>query len=101
LTLTNGVLIKCVADSSSAPEQGYFVESVILPLLTFQNPEMEMVLIQEHCTMGEQRSNAEYRYEIDLRAQKISFYEEHYNATKDTLKKGLELTGRYSLTSKR
>lgn len=95
ITLSNGVRLQCVADSSSAPEQGYIVEHLILPLLSFQNPEQEIVLIQEHCTMGEQRSNAEYRYEIDLKARRITLYEENYNINKDTFKKGLDLTGLY------
>jgi hypothetical protein len=95
ITLSNGTKVLCVADSSSAPEQGYFVEQVIIPLLQTLNPGKQLALLKEHCTMDEQRSNAEYRYEIDLQAEKISFYEENYNESKDTFKKGLDLTGRY------
>ncbi|WP_426477524.1 hypothetical protein ACP3T3_20235 [Chryseobacterium sp. CBSDS_008] len=32
ITLSNGEEIICVADSSSAPEQGYFVEEILMPL---------------------------------------------------------------------
>jgi hypothetical protein len=95
ITLSNGNLIKCVADSSSAPEQGYIVERLILPLLSLNDAEKELVIIKEHCTMDEQRSNATYRYEIDLPAQLITLYEENYLIAKDTFKKGLDLTGRY------
>jgi hypothetical protein len=95
ITLSNGEHIQCVADSSSAPEQGYIVENLLLPLLACRNPAQEKSLIRAHCTMGEQRSNADYRYEIDLPARKIAFYEENYLPAKDTFKKGLDLTGRY------
>jgi hypothetical protein len=95
ITLSNGEYIRCVADSSSAPEQGYIVESLLLPLLALRNPAQESALIRAHCTMDEQRSNADYRYEIDLPARKISFYEENYLPAKDSFKKGLDLTGRY------
>jgi len=95
ITLTDGERIQCVADSSSAPEQGYFVEDVILPLLALHDPDEELELIRLHCTMDEQRSNATYRWEIDLSARCIRFYEENYHPKKDTFKKGLDLTGRY------
>ncbi|WP_211166338.1 hypothetical protein [Mucilaginibacter robiniae] len=95
IILSNGETLKCVADSSSAPEQGYFVEEVILPLLALHHPEAELALIRQHCTMDEQRSNAAYRYELDLQSRQIRFYEENYNEGKDTFKKGLDLTGRY------
>jgi hypothetical protein len=95
ITLSNGELLKCVADSSSAPEQGYIVEHLLLPLLSLKNADKELTLVKEHCTMDEQRSNATYRYEIDLPAQKITLYEENYIAAKDAFKRGLDLTGRY------
>lgn len=95
IILSNGEYIQCVADSSSAPEQGFIVEHLLLPLLEFKNAEKELALIREHSTMDEQRSNATYRYEIDLPAQKITLYEENYIVAKDTFKKGLDLTGRY------
>jgi hypothetical protein len=95
ITLSNGRHLKCVADSSSAPEQGYIVEYLLLPLLSFKDPKEELALITEQCTMDEQRTNAEYRYTIDLKNEHIGFYEEHYNQGKDTFKKGIDLTGRY------
>ncbi|WP_199269814.1 hypothetical protein [Mucilaginibacter lacusdianchii] len=95
ITLTGGEFLKCVADSSSAPEQGYIVEELILPLLALRDPDEELELLREHCTMDEQRSNADYRWEIDLAARIIRFYEESYHEAKDTFKKGLDLTGRY------
>jgi len=95
ITLSNGDYLNCVADSGSAPEQGYFVENVILPLLNLQDAVKELALIREHCTMDEQRINATYRYEIDLPNSKITLYEENYIIGKDAFKKGLDLTGRY------
>ncbi|WP_211166355.1 hypothetical protein [Mucilaginibacter robiniae] len=95
ITLSNGERMQCVADSSSAPEQGYIVEQLLLPLLSLKNAETELTLLQEHCTMQEQRSNATYRYEINLPAQNITLYEEIYMAAKGTFKRGLDLTGRY------
>ncbi|WPU99065.1 hypothetical protein SNE26_23925 [Mucilaginibacter sp. cycad4] len=95
ITLSDGNLLQGVAESSSAPEQGYFVEQVILPLLSFKHPEKELALLAEHCTLHEQRINATYRYEIDLQAERITFYEEHYSCSKDAFKKGIDLTGRY------
>jgi hypothetical protein len=95
ITLSNGKQLIAVADSSSAPEQGYIVENLILPLLSFDNADNEMALLTEHCTLNELRANATYRYEIDLKAETITFYEERYNNSKDTFKKGLDLTGRY------
>ena len=95
ITLSDGNLIHCVADSSSAPEHGYIVEKFLLPLLSLANAEKEMELIREHCTMDEQRINASYRYEIDLQNETVHFYEETYIPAKDKFKRGLELTGRY------
>jgi hypothetical protein len=88
ITLSNGDRIQCVADSSSAPEQGYIVEQLLLPLLFLFDRDKELALIREHCTMDEQRSNADYRYGIDLPARKIAFYEENYLPAKDSFKKG-------------
>ncbi|QTE44442.1 MULTISPECIES: hypothetical protein [Mucilaginibacter] len=95
ITLSNGDKLQCVADSSSAPEQGYIVEHLLLPLLSFSDAKKELALITEHCTMDEQRTNAEYRYLIDLKNEHIEFYEEHYNQSKNTFKRGINLTGRY------
>jgi len=95
ITLSDSEMLKCVADSSSAPEKGYIVEELILPLLALHDPDEELELIREHCTMDEQRINADYRWEIDLQIRHIRFYDEAYQASKDAFKKGLDLTGRY------
>jgi len=95
ITLSNGETLKCVADNSSAPEQGYMVEELILPLLALHDPDEELELIREQCMMVEQRINADYRWEIDLQNRQICFYEEAYQTSKGTFKKGLNLTGRY------
>jgi hypothetical protein len=95
ITLSNGRKVKCVADSSSAPEQGYIVENLILPILTLNNPHKELLLIQEHCTMGEQRANAAYRYEISLLKKRVSFFEEKYDFGKDKFERGEDITERY------
>jgi len=95
ITLSNGERIHCVADGSSAPEQGYIVEHLILPLLSKQDAEAELQLIRAQCTMDEQRVNAEYRYIIDLPERRITLYEEAYLFHKGTFRKGLDLTGRY------
>ncbi|MDB5088600.1 MAG: penicillin-binding protein [Mucilaginibacter sp.] len=96
IRLSNGNFLICVADSSSAPEQGYIVESLILPLLSLENAENELALITEHCTMNEQRINATYRYEINLKAKTVAFYEEHYHYKSDRFSVGENLTDRYS-----
>jgi hypothetical protein len=95
ITLSDGTKIKCVADSSSAPEQGYIVEELILPLLSFNNGNEELRLLKEHCTMGEQRINADYRYLIDLKAKRVSMFEEHYFYKTGKFLKGPDITDRY------
>jgi hypothetical protein len=45
--------------------------------------------------MNEQRSNADYRYEINLITRRVSFFEERYDAGKDRFDRGEELTDRY------
>ena len=77
IKLSNGKTIICVADSSSAPEQGYIVEQLLLPLLSFDNSEQEMALLSKHCTMDERRANATYRYAIDLFTKEVRFFKEH------------------------
>jgi hypothetical protein len=94
ITLTDGSSFICVAESSSAPEQGYFIESVLIPLLSFKDTEKEIALLTEHCTLAEQRIGAAYRYEINLQRSEFSFHEEVYNFQFDTFKKGRNLTGR-------
>jgi hypothetical protein len=96
ITLSNGKKLQCVAESSSAPEQGYIVEQLLIPLLSFDNAEKELALLQEHCTMDELRTNATYRYLIDLQRKEVLFYEENYFYKTDTFKKGKNITHRYT-----
>lgn len=96
IKLSNGKNIICVADSSSAPEQGYIVEYLLLPLLELEDAEKELALLSEHCTMDDRRSNATYRYTIDLTTKEVKFFEEHYNYSKDNFRKGKDVTERYS-----
>jgi hypothetical protein len=95
IKLSNGYNISCVADSSSAPEQGYFVEQVLQTLLELDDPEKELQLIEEHCTMNEQRVNATYRYIINLQTKAVHFFEENYNYKTDKFFTGENLTNRY------
>ncbi|WP_186292677.1 hypothetical protein [Mucilaginibacter corticis] len=95
ITLSNGKEIIAVADNSSAPEQGYFVEQVLLPLFSFRDAEKEMVLLREHCTMdGLLRLNADYRYDIDLCLRKVDFCEEKYDWGAEVFRKGKYLNDR-------
>jgi hypothetical protein len=96
ITLSNGKKLQCVADSSSAPEHGYIVEELFIPLLTLNDAEKELALLKEHCCMDELRANATYRYTIDLNRKIVCFYDEHYDYQKDTFKKGKNLTRRYT-----
>ncbi|MGN6214525.1 hypothetical protein [Parafilimonas sp.] len=95
IKLSNGKSIICVADSSSAPEQGYIVEALLLPLLSLNNSEQELNLLREHCTMNERRVNATYRYTINLITKVVKFFEEHYNYSRDSFKIGKDITQRY------
>lgn len=95
ITLSNGDTLIAVADSSSAPEQGYIVETLIIPLLSFSNAENELALLNEHCTMNELRANADYRYEIDLWEETVAFYDEMYFYKTGIFRKGENLTRRY------
>lgn len=94
ITLSDGSDFICVAESSSAPEQGYFVESLLIPLLHLKDSQKEIDLLTEHCTLNELRVNASYRYEINLQTSEFSFHEEVYNFQFDNFKKGRNLTGR-------
>lgn len=96
ITLSNGEAIICVADSSSAPEQGYIVESLLLPLLSLKNADAERSLLNDHCTMDELRSNATYRYEINLQNKTVAFFDELYFFKTDAFCKGKDLTNRYT-----
>ncbi|RFZ91119.1 penicillin-binding protein [Mucilaginibacter conchicola] len=95
IILTNGKKIKCVADSSSAPEQGYIVENLIQPLLKFKHASRELELIKEHCTMNEQRINATYRYEINLLTGRVALFTEEYDSGMDRFIRGEDITERY------
>ncbi|OCA77140.1 penicillin-binding protein [Chryseobacterium artocarpi] len=96
ITLSNGKKFICVLDGSSAPEQGYIVEDILLPLLSFHNGDRELSLIKKHCTMGERRANACYRYTVDLIGKEIRMFEEHYSYNRDVFRKGKEITERYT-----
>jgi hypothetical protein len=96
ITLTNGEAIICVADSSSAPEQGYIVESLLLPLLSLNNTHAELALLGEHCLLNELRTNATYRYEINLQSKTVAFFDEMYFFKTDIFRKGENLTRRYT-----
>ena len=96
ITLSNGEAMSCVAESSSAPEQGYIVESLLLPLLSLNEPDAERSLLNEHCTMNELRSNATYRYEVNLQNKTVAFFDEIYFLKTDTFHKGKDLTHRYA-----
>jgi hypothetical protein len=95
ITLSNGDAIVCVADNSSAPEQGYIVENLLLPLLTMNDGETELALLRGYCTMNDHRINATYRYEINLPLRSVGFYEERYFYKTDVFMKGKNLTHRY------
>ena len=95
ITLSDGTYLSCVADSSSAPEQGYIVECLILPLLMFDDSKKELTLLTEHCCMTELRINASYRYEINLQTKTVNFFEENYHYKSDTFTVGENLTDRY------
>jgi hypothetical protein len=96
IKLSNGDNINSVADSSSAPEQGYFVEILLFPLLALNDAERELAFLTEHCAMNEQRVNADYRYFINLKTKEVSFFRESYDFKKDCFRKGENLTDRYN-----
>ena len=95
IKLSNGKSLICVADSSSAPEQGYIVETIILPLLNYNDNEIELLLLNKHCTMNERRANATYRYTIDLITKDIRLFEEHFDYEKKRFRRGKDITKRY------
>ncbi|WP_083535126.1 penicillin-binding protein [Chryseobacterium kwangjuense] len=96
ITLSNGEEIICIADSSSAPEQGYIVEEILLPLLALSNSTRELSLIKKHCTMDERRANASYRYYINLITKTVTMFEENFNYRTERFRKGKDLTERYT-----
>jgi hypothetical protein len=95
VTLSDGDQLVCVCDSSSAPEQGFIVETLILPLLGMNDPEKEKALLTQYCAMNEQRVNATYRYALNLPKKRVRFFEETYQSRTDTFRCGTELTDRY------
>lgn len=96
ITLSDGQQIICVADSTSAPEQGYIVEEVFTPLLNFNNSTQEFAFLKIHCTMNERRVNADYRYYINLITKEVTMFEEHFNYTAEKFRKGKNITERYT-----
>jgi hypothetical protein len=93
ITLSSGKKMFFVADGSSAPEQGFIVEQMILPLLQFNDAKKELQLIHAHSdSINELRTNADYRYEIDLPDKTVRFFEEHYNYKTGKFSKGKDLT---------
>jgi hypothetical protein len=95
IKLSDGSNINCVCDSTSAPEQGYFVENLLLPLLTFNDADMEILLLNQSCAMHELRTNATYRYIINLQTKAVHFFEETYDYQKGKFSIGDNLTDRY------
>lgn len=95
IKLSNGSNLICVADTSTAPEQGYFVETVLQPLLSLNDAEKELAHLAEHCTMNDRRTNAAYRYFINLQTKAVHFFEENYDYQKDKFSTGNNLTERY------
>lgn len=96
ITLSNGKKLICVADSSSAPEQGYIVERLIRPLLALDSPGEEIELLCEHCTMDERRCNAFYRYNINLQDKSVQLFEENFSYKTERFRRGADLTKRYT-----
>lgn len=96
IKLRNCKSILCIADSDSAPEQGYIVEYLILPLLELGNSQKKLALLSEHCTMGERRCNAKYRYVISLITKEVRLFEERFNYEKWSFRKPKDITGKYN-----
>ncbi|KKO89189.1 penicillin-binding protein [Sphingobacterium sp. Ag1] len=96
ITLSDGKRMICVADSTSAPEQGYIVEEVFTPLLNFNNTDQELAFLKIHCTMDERRVNADYRYYINLITKEVMMFEEHFNYSAEKFRKGKNITERYT-----
>ena len=96
ITLSNVKQIICVADSSTAPEQGYIVEKLFQPLLACENYGQELDLLENYCSMDDRSVNATYRYYINLITKDVEMYEENYNYKMDRFSKGEDLTNRYT-----
>lgn len=95
IKLSDGSNINCVCDSTSAPEQGYFVENLLLPLLAFNDADKEILLLNQSCAMHELRANATYRYIINLQTKTVHFFGETYDYQKGKFSIGDNLTHRY------
>lgn len=92
ITLTGGKKLFFVLDSST-PEQKYIVEKFINPLLGLSDPVKEMEWIEAFSdSINELRTNATYRYVIDLQTKTVQFFQEHYNYKTDKFRKGKDLT---------
>lgn len=93
ITLTDGKTCFFVADSSSAPEQGYIVENLIIPLLNANDAAKELKIIKASGdSFMEKRTNATYRYIINLQSKTVSFYDENYSGKNDRFIRGKDLT---------
>ncbi|WON94325.1 MULTISPECIES: penicillin-binding protein [unclassified Sphingobacterium] len=96
ITLSDGQQIICVADSTSAPEQGYIVEEVFMLLMKLDDSSKELSFLKKHCTMDERRANATYRYYINLITKEVTMFEEHFSYTSEKFRKGKDITQRYT-----
>lgn len=87
-------MVRCVADSSSAPEQGWIVETLLLQLMEMNDETAELTLLQHFCAMHELRVNANYRYVLNLQTKTVHFFEETYDYATDKFLLGDNLTDR-------
>ncbi|MBL4675893.1 MAG: penicillin-binding protein [Mucilaginibacter sp.] len=94
IKLSDNVLVQCVWESSSAPEQGSIVEKLLFPLLDMNDSQRELGLLMDCCAMFELRANAEYRYIINLRTKTVHLFEEIYDCVIDKYYTGKNLTNR-------
>ena len=92
IKLSDGAFVHCVADSSSAPEQGWIVETLIFPLLDLNDATRELSLLQDTCAMHELRVNADYRYLLNLQKKTVHFFEEGYDYATDKFFLGKDVT---------
>jgi len=92
IKLSDGAVVHCVADSSSAPEQGWIVETLLLPLLGLNDAAKELILLEHFCAMHEMRVNADYRYLLNLQTKTLHFFEEGYDYPTDKFLLGANLT---------
>jgi hypothetical protein len=83
ITLSDGSKLFAVADSKSAPEQGYIVEQLLQPLLAINNATKEKELLKEHCCINQLRPNARYDYFIDLQLKEVRFYAVKFDCKSD------------------